>query len=313
MDAPPFPSLATGPLVDIVGGGPFTLIAGQVTDDTHMAVCLADSLVACSRFDRDDVASRYVAWAEHAFDIGAQTSAALGGIRHGEAPRLAGEHVWIDRGRQAAGNGSLMRTAPIGVLISGDVERRQASFDDSAITHFDPRCQLACAIFNAAIAAGVRGGSKDDMMRGAADELGSATEALREQLTRHQPAVDEALAMLRRDLDAASARDPSLYGDELHLEKQQGYVRVAFRLAFWHLTHTPTIEAALIDTANRGGDADTNGAIVGALLGARDGEEAIPGAWRRRVLEALQSDVTPLSTTYHPRHFMEDLAKWFAP
>ena len=150
------------------------------------------------------------------------------------------------------------------------------------------------------------------MMRAAVDELASALDALNVQLVSQRTAVDKAALMLRRDLAVASTRDPALYSDDVHLQNQQGYVRVAFRLAFWHLTHTTTIETALVDTANRGGDADTNCAIVGALLGARDGEQAIPGIWRRRVLEALQTEVTPLSTTYHPRHFMEDVANWFS-
>ena len=55
-----------------------------------------------------------------------------------------------------------------------------------------------------------------------------------------------------------------------------GFVRVAFRLAFWELVHAPGFKAGLIDVVNRGGDSDTNGAIAGALLGARFGEMARP-------------------------------------
>jgi ADP-ribosylglycohydrolase len=77
-------------------------------------------------------------------------------------------------------------------------------------------------------------------------------------------------------------------------------------LAFWELLHAPTYEAALVDTVNRGGDADTNGAIVGALFGARFGEDAIPAHWKTRVLQALQtSSLAALRDVYHPRVLLE--------
>jgi ADP-ribosyl-[dinitrogen reductase] hydrolase len=84
-------------------------------------------------------------------DVGSQTRHALELVRSGMEPAEAGRRVWEQSGRRAAGNGSLMRTAPIGVLLAGEPGRLQeASLRDSAVTHFDPRCQLACAAFNAA-------------------------------------------------------------------------------------------------------------------------------------------------------------------
>ena len=155
-DAPAFPALARGPQRDIVGGGPFDLEPGQVTDDTQMATCLAASLRQCDGFDVTDVATRYLAWQRHAFDIGGQTRSALDAIECGTSPREAGRDVWEASGCDAAGNGSLMRAAPIGVFFASDLERlRQASRDDSAVTHFDERCQQACVAFNAAIACAI--------------------------------------------------------------------------------------------------------------------------------------------------------------
>jgi ADP-ribosyl-[dinitrogen reductase] hydrolase len=306
LSAPAFPTKAAGPLRDIVGGGPFRVQAGQVTDDTHMAICLADSLVERGGFDAADVAARYVEWTHAAFDVGAQTSAALRAIASGVAVDRAGRQIWLDRGRNAAGNGSLMRTAPIGVLVD-DVElRRRVSMDDSAITHFDPRCQIACAAFNAAIAAGVRGGTAQMMMDAASAEVAEAARLLAARQPELAQEIAAAQSALTDDLELARAANPELYGPELHLLKQQGFVRVAFRLAFWELMHAYSFEEALIDVVNRGGDADTNGAITGALLGALWGEDAIPGAWRDPVLRALPEDgANPLSTRYHPRRFME--------
>ncbi len=117
--------------------------------------------------------------------------------------------------------------------------------------------------------------------------------------------VEDALSALFGDLDAAESPDPNLYTPDLHLLDHQGFVRVAFRLAFWHLSHAPSFEAALIDTANRGGDADTNAAIVGALLGAAHGETAIPERWKTSVLHALQDQPSsPFAGRYHPRQLL---------
>jgi ADP-ribosylglycohydrolase len=233
--APPFPQRLTGPLRDIVGGGPFHLEAGQVTDDTHMAICLADSLVACGGFDAADVAARYLAWTQVAFDVGAQTSAALRAIAGGVAARDAGRKIWLERGRNAAGNGSLMRTAPIGVLVDDPEERRRASLEESAITHFDPRCQIACAAFNAAIASEIRNGTPSQVFNAARAEIAAAAELLAAGDPTIAGEAAAAAKALDQDLDWARSADPELYGPELHLLQQQGFVRVAFRLAFWEL------------------------------------------------------------------------------
>jgi len=285
LEAPAFPALATGPHRVMVGGGPFNLEPGQVTDDTQMAACLAASLRENGAFVVDDVARRYLMWARDAFDVGNQTAAALNLIARGTDPRSAGKLVWEAQARQAAGNGSLMRTAPIGVFFAEDREAlRRAAREDSAITHYDPRCQEACTAFDAAIASAVSGAAAEPM---------AVWEVARAEISRGD---------LVADLDAARADDPELYSEDLHLHRHQGFVRVAFRLAFWELLHAPSFEEGLVDVVNRGGDADTNGAIAGALLGAVHGEDAIPEAWRRAVVDALMGGPPgALRDRYHPR------------
>ncbi|HEY5950942.1 MAG TPA: ADP-ribosylglycohydrolase family protein, partial [Kofleriaceae bacterium] len=160
-DQADYPTLATGPATDVVGGGPFDLKAGQITDDTQMAVCLARSLTERRAIDMLDIATRYVGWYQHAFDVGNQTGAALRAIEQGTSVGSAGRKVWHDSGRRAAGNGSLMRCTPIGVFYAASVKHGklgvlvEASLTDSLITHADPRCAIACAAFNAAIAGGL--------------------------------------------------------------------------------------------------------------------------------------------------------------
>lgn len=308
LKSPPFPHLAAGPHRDMLGGGPFKLVAGQVTDDTQMACCLAASLRACGRFDADDVAARYVAWQEHAFDIDGQIAAALNAVREGVAPLEAGERVWSLSPKPPAGNGSLMRTAPIGVLLTVPAARRAAALADSAITHHDPRCRLACAAFDAALAVAIRGASAPSEVReAAARELWDAAPALRGERSASAEHVGAAVHELEEDLTLASRDDPQLLRGPVHLHRSQGFVRVAFRLAFWELLHAPSFEAALVDVVNRGGDADTNAAITGALLGAFFGEGAIPARWRERVLEAVPSEEGPLRDLLHPRALLDAL------
>jgi ADP-ribosylglycohydrolase len=293
--------LLDGPHRDITGGGPFSVEPGQTTDDTQMATCLASSIAVHGRFVREDVVRAYREWELHAFDIGNLTAAALersGDDGHG------GRRAWEASGCRSAGNGSLMRTAPIGALLCNDVAaRREASLAESAITHFDPRCQLACAAFNAAIARAVASadapGCAFSVHSAAGLELRAAAELLRERHPELVAEIDGAEEALAEDLYLATLDDPALW-EMLH--EAQGFVRVSFRLAFWYLLHAPSFEAALVDVVNRGGDADTNAAITGALLGAYHGADAIPERWRQPVLGALADRCGhPLREIYHPR------------
>jgi hypothetical protein len=108
--------------------------------------------------------------------------------------------------------------------------------------------------------------------------------------------------LLAEDLQAAQRSDPALDGPDLEIAgRMAGFVRVAFRLAFWELFHAPSFEAGLIDVVNRGGDADTNGAIAGALLGARFGVMGIPSRWRHAVLDAPPEErLGEMAETCHP-------------
>ena len=168
-----------------------------------------------------------------------------------------------------------------------DAALAHAAVDESLITHADPRCALACAGFCLALAGGgdpiarARGG-----IEAARAYLASAWRGEPEL-----PLVDRAARELGEDLDAAVSTSPGGGTgdvDNLHLHRTAGFVRVAFRIAFWHAHHTASWRDALIDVASRGGDADTNGAIAGALLGARDGVGAIPPAWVERVMAVRQ-------------------------
>ena len=302
----PWSPLLDGPHRTVTGGGPFTVKAGQVTDDTQMACCLAASLVERGGFDADDVGERYREWVGQAFDRGRQTLAALGELGRSGDAATSGLEVWRASGRRSAGNGSLMRTTPIGVLIGDPGARRDASLRDSAITHADPRCCLACAAFNAAIAAGIGGAEAEAMLEAATVELAPAAASLRELWPDEAASIEAGRAELVEDLELAQRADPELYGSVDMQGAAMGFVRVGFRVAFWELLHASSYEQALIDVVNRGGDTDTNGAITGALLGALHGSEGIPGEWREAVLGCVPR--APWDGIYHPRVLVEALA-----
>ncbi len=307
LEQPAYPELATGPAIDIVGGGPFQLAPGAITDDTQMAVCLARSLLAYPDLNLADVAARYRAWSTEAFDIGTQTRAAIDRIAAGESPRTAGHTVWLMSGRSTAGNGSLMRAAPLAVAYAGRPGLIEAAIAESFITHADPRCALACVGFVAAIAAALRSPGATGIGMLAAARAGITQAIASEAWTggADRIALRTAAAALITDLDAALSPDPGVYtAGALHIHQTAGFVRVAFRLALWHLIHTPSWQAAVIDVASRGGDADTNAAITGALLGARDSADAIPSTWIARVLAAKQRGSDAWGRDHHPNHLI---------
>lgn len=254
----------------------------------------------------EDVARRYVTWTGAAFDIGGQTSSALSLVAGGTNPHASGTVIWKTAAKKPAGNGSLMRTAPIGVLFGKDADAcRTASVLDSAITHADPRCVLACASFNAALAAAVHGvpSTATALIEAAEREIADASSFA---LTLGcEGDYASAAADLTADLRAAAWDDPQLTSGEVDMYAHQGFVRVAYRLAFWELLHARDYEDAILDVVNRGGDADTNAAITGAIVGALYGLSSIPIEWREAVMTAVAVGPAPLSHEYHPRVFAQ--------
>lgn len=212
LNAPPFPQLCDGLLRDMKGGGPFHLKPGQVTDDTQMATCLAASLRDLRKFDPEDVAKRYVAWRAAAFDVGGLTGAVLDLIKARQPVATAARDYWIRTGKKSAGNGSLMRTAPIGVFFAKDDQARaRASLEDSAITHWDPRCQLACAALNGAIAKAItsmKPPTADTLAEGARSAISIAGALLGQMDSERVREVLDAAQTVRADLNLAREQDP---------------------------------------------------------------------------------------------------------
>lgn len=312
-NVPPFPAKMKGPHSTITGAGPFRLAKGQVTDDTQMAAALAISLAQARGYKPDKVQKLYQLWSTRAFDIGGQTSGSLRESMRDTSISLvenpyAGYRYWKTTGRRAAGNGSLMRTAPLGVYYAQEPEgRTMATLQDSFLTHADPRCLLACVSFNWAVARGVNGGSRSAMFQAAAQGLDAGVFPLHPERSDYfsLQELNAAVEALEEDLEAAQQPDPGLLTGDVSIHGSAGFVRTAYRYAFWALHHAETFEEALIDVVNRGGDADTNGAIAGALLGAFFGSKDIPAGWRHDVLTALEGeDSNPWWNLFHPRFLL---------
>jgi ADP-ribosyl-[dinitrogen reductase] hydrolase len=254
-----------GPLRDMVASGMWEL--GEWTDDTAMAVELAASMADQGRYDEDDVFGRYALWARsRPKDIGATVAAALRRSRSAAEARAAAAVHHAAEGR-SAGNGSLMRTVPIAIRYRSDpgtIER--VSRIDSGLTHHDPLAGDACAWFNLTVAALIQG--------------------------RKPPRSTSDVA---RVAEAAIAADPAELAAAA--QEQRGYVLTTLRIAFAAAFRHDAFEPAVVFAVNLGGDADTNGAVTGALAGARFGADAIPQRWvepllRKEVVSGLANRLT---------------------
>jgi ADP-ribosyl-[dinitrogen reductase] hydrolase len=257
-----------GPLGEITGGGLWAV--GEPTDDVDLTLVLLRSIVARRRFDQDDAARRYLEWFSRGpKDVGILTRASLQNLRAGDSPQQASALAWEDSGRQAAGNGSVMCCAPIGLL---HVRALEGLADDAAgasrITHYDPRCAGGCVAVATAIALLVRGG------RDAEEAIPQAAEAAGAVCDEVRAAVERGAS--RRPADIAADGD------------DRGYVLRTVEIAFSALATAASFEEGLVSVVARGGDTDTNGAVAGALLGARHGKGRIPERWLRRLQAAAE-------------------------
>lgn len=241
-------------LRDIVGGGWLHLEAGETTDDTAMMLCVAR---ACTPegIDLDQVARNFVAWMEtEPKDIGNATRAALRLIRDGRPWEEAGEVLQAQTPSGVAGNGSVMRCAPVALRFRSDPEKMvRAALDTSRITHADPRAMWGTVAVCQGIAhlldGGPVGGIVDAAIRGV-------------------PIAEVA--------DAVTSARIMTY-DEV---RSGGYVLHALNAAFWCLLHEPTAEEVIIRAVMMGDDADTTGIVAGCLAGAAYGVDALPERWR---------------------------------
>lgn len=256
------------PIKDIVGGGPFGLKPGQWTDDTSMALCLAESLIQCRGFDARHQMDLYVRWYKDGylssnglcFDIGDTVRDALDQFIRTAEP-FAGS-----TDPHSAGNGSLMRLAAIPMFyasnLSDAVEHAAAS---SRTTHGCTEAVDACRAFAYMLVRALCGGSKETILNAPIVDT-------------HQTWQDAPLCASIEEIVGGSYRDrepPAIQGT--------GYVVRSLEAAMWAFDRSNSFRDGALRAVNLGDDADTTGAIYGQLAGAYYGEEEIPAQWCDRL------------------------------
>ena len=250
------------PVTDMVGGGPFALPPGAWTDDTSMALCLGTSLVEAGRFDPVDQMQRYLRWYDEGyfsstgrcFDIGNATRAAL------ERFRRTGDPWSGSTDPRSAGNGCLMRLAPVPMYFHADpAEAIRWSAESSRTTHGAEECVDASRLLGAMLVAALAGADKEEVLFG------------------HDPKsfTAEKVAAI------AEGRYRDYSRDQV---RGSGYVIACLEASAWCVLHSRSFEEAVLLAVNLGDDADTTGAVTGQLAGALYGESGIPATWRDRLV-----------------------------
>jgi len=249
--------------VSMIGGGPFGWEPGEWTDDTQMAICIAEQ-AATGDLDLDALGDRFIAWSQEASDIGNQTRAVLSqAILGADLPAVAAAR-FHQHPRHSAGNGSLMRTGPIALLYLGDRDRIAAAATAvSVLTHADPLAIDACVLWSIAVGEGVETGQVPEIRIGL-----------------------DCVPPDRRDrwaeiIDEAETERPGAF-------TPNGFVVTAFQAAWSSIIHTPVaadrpmlhLRTTLENAVRIGHDTDTVAAIAGTLLGAVWGASAVPDEWQ---------------------------------
>jgi ADP-ribosyl-[dinitrogen reductase] hydrolase len=239
-----------------------TLPAGTFTDDTEMALALAESLLITHPLDPNDLAGRFVGWYQSSpSDIGIHTRNVLGMIARGTPWREASTTTFKARPDNAA-NGSLMRCWPVAIACWDNpsylvVESRL----QSEVTHMHQDCVDACVFTNLLISKIVNG--KRNLPAGALlrEGIASAIEQVAFDAD-FRTAIELAPVRARKDLP------------------NTGWVRHTLESALWAVLTTQSFEEALVQAVNLGHDADTTGTVTGAIAGAMYGFSGIPTRWR---------------------------------
>jgi ADP-ribosylglycohydrolase len=256
------------PTDDMVGGGPFDLEPGEWTDDTSMALCLAASLVEKQAFDPIDQLERYCRWHHEGymgshgtcFDIGNTVRSALDNYRMRRQPDSGSKDP------ESAGNGSIMRLAPVPMYFGSEAHAAiEHSGKSSRTTHGATACVDACRYFGGLIWGALNGVSKEQL-------LSANYSPLSDNWTSQPlcPAIAEvAEGSFKRKTP------PEIRGT--------GYVVKSLEAALWAFQSSDNFRTGCLLAVNLGDDADTTGAVYGQLAGAYYGYSCIPESWRAKL------------------------------
>jgi ADP-ribosyl-[dinitrogen reductase] hydrolase len=258
------------PIDDMIGGGPFRLQPGEWTDDTSMALCLAESLIVKQGFDPIHQLETYLRWSRDGhlssngkcFDIGNTVQQALWNFEDTRKPYCGSTDVW------SAGNGSIMRLAPVPLFYAKNpLEAIAKSQESSRTTHGAATCLDACRYFGSLIVGAANGVAKDELLAARYCPIPGYWEA-----NPLGAEIDEIAA------GSFKLRQPP----EI---KGTGYVVKSLEAALWAFYNSSSFAEGCLLAVNLGDDADTTGAVYGQLAGAFYGEGGIPEKWISRLVD----------------------------
>ncbi len=257
------------PMTDMVGGGPFNLEKGQWTDDTSMALCLAQSLVEKNSFDAQDQIEKYCQWANSGymssngkcFDIGNTVRSALTKFKE------TGEPFSGATDKYSSGNGSIMRLAPIPIFYHSDYGKAiHFAGESSRTTHGSLLCIESCRLMCDLILNAFVAEDKDEILKN----------------TSYEPTTKEVMALKHGEFSSKSYEDMT----------GSGYVIDSLETALWCFFNSKSFKEAILLSVNVGNDADTTAAVCGQIAGAFYGLEGIPKDWRESI--TMKSEIESL-------------------
>lgn len=264
-------------LTGLAGGGPLQLAPGEWTDATAMALCLAESLIATDTVDQDDLMTRLQAWMSQGENtvkgqciaIGATTRAAIESFMRDDEPSAGAVEG------TTAGNGSLIRLAPLAIYGARDVDiARFLSSKQSRTTHGTIECLDVCELFVAQLVDALNGADKTQATRPRVMQLTAQTLAINGG--EWKPKTREQIA-------------------------SGAYVVQTLDAALWAVWNTHNFAGAVLLAANLGGDASGTAAVAGQLAGALYGASSIPTEWLGKLawkdkIEALADDLLAMAS-----------------
>lgn len=259
------------PIDDMVGGGAHDVMPGQWTDDTSMALCLADSLIEQKGFNPVNQLQKYVRWLregylssiDECFDIGNTTLEALKRFEKTQEPYCGPTNP------RNAGNGSIMRLAPVPLFYAKNpLKAIQKSGESSRTTHQAITAIDACRYFGALLVGAVNGVSKEELLSERYTPIPGYWE--------ENPLVEQIDEIARGSFKYR--QPPEIQGS--------GYVVKSLEAALWAFYHGNSFRDGCLLAVNLGMDADTTGAVYGQLAGAFYGEREIPESWRTQLIRS---------------------------
>jgi ADP-ribosyl-[dinitrogen reductase] hydrolase len=243
-------------------------------DDLAQAAILAEVLLQSEELDPEAFAARLVVWArENGRGIGGLTRSAIDELAKGRTSHEAARVAWERNAMSNAGNGAVMRCLPVALRhIRSGANLIRTARTSALVTHYDARCEWSTVVAAVALATCL---SAEPVAVG---DLAIAIEAIRGEgwPADSMEQVAEAIRSVERaTLDALKLDDPV----------DMGYTLKAMQVALWCTAQAGGFEQIVIGVVNEGGDTDTNGALAGAVMGARYGASSIPPRWLDNVAD----------------------------